>query len=245
MISLTDSNPSLYDPYFNTATVLLLGFENTLNDVSPANSVVSTGTFSGSWSYSGSTVKFDSASAYLGPTTVSSGPFLSIANTSSFYFGTGDFTIETWINVSGTDVWQTSNTVIMDISQKTNGVQGGPSGFFLTTSSSGGVSAFRTAVYDNTAMGFTASNTVLGVNTWNHIVTGRQGTTFYLGTNGVLQNVGTSNKNWFPYAINIKQDAYNEGRYGAYFDEFRVTKGVWRYGTGTTYTTPTTKFPRQ
>jgi hypothetical protein len=244
MISLTNSDPSLFDPYFSS-TVLLLGFENTLNDVSPANSVVSTGTVSGPWSYSGSTVKFDSASAYLGPTTVSDGPYLSIANTSSFYFALGDFTIETWINVNGLDVWQTTNTVVMDITQKTNGVNGGPSGFYLTTSSAGGVSAFKVAVYDNTAMGFTASNTVLGVNQWNHIVTGRTGGTFYIGTNGVLQNVGFSLKRWFPYSVAIKEDAYNEGRYGAYFDEFRVTKGVWRYGTGTTYTTPTTKFPRQ
>jgi hypothetical protein len=236
-LQLVNSDPSLFDPYFNNV-VLLLGFEQSLNDPSPANSTL---TVTGTLSYNSSTVKFDTYSGFM----ATGFNYLNIANTSSFYFGTGDFTIETWINVSGLDIWQTANTVVMDIAQKLNGVQGGPSGFYMTTSTAGTVSAFKVAIYDNTAMGFTATSAVLGANSWNHIAMGRTGTTFYIGTNGTLQNMGTSNKNWFPYAPKIKQDAYNEGRYGAYFDEFRVTKGVWRYGTGSSYTTPTERFPRQ
>jgi hypothetical protein len=138
----------------------------------------------------------------------------------------------------------------MDISQKQNGVNGGPSVFGLTTSTGGTgqgpVNSFKTFVYDNTAMGNVSSTQVLGASTWHHIVTGRESGTFYLGWNGTLQVAGTSNKNWFPYSVKIKNDGYSESGYYVYFDEFRVTSGVWRYsGSTTTYTTPTTQFPRQ
>jgi hypothetical protein len=239
-LQLVNSDPALFDPYFNSV-VLLLGFEQSFNDPSPANSQV---TATGSYTYDSGQKKFDTYSLYQPNDGFQN--FLNISNTSSFYFGTGDFTIETWVYInSGISVWSTNNVCVMDIAQKLNGVQGGPSGFFLTTSTAGVVKSYRTAVYDNTAMGFTASNVVLASDTWNHIVTGRTGTTFYLGTNGTLQNVGTSSKNWFPYAPKIKQDAYNEYRYPSNLDEFRVTKGVWRYGTTSTYTLPTARFPRQ
>jgi hypothetical protein len=241
-LQLVNSDPSLFDPYFNSV-VLLLGFEQSLNDPSPANSQVANGSSSNGFSYVTSPAKFDTYSIQL-PRSAGYN-YLDIANTSSFYFGTGDFTIETWIYTNSSNIWQTGNACVMDIANKLNGVQGGPSGFFLSTSSAGTVTSWKTAVYDNTAMGFTATTVVLPANTWHHIVTGRTGTTFYIGTNGTLQNVGTSNKNWFPYAPKIKQDAYNESQWGANLDEFRVTNGVWRYGTGTTYTVPTARFPRQ
>jgi len=241
-LMLANSDPSLFDPYFN-GVVLLLGFEQTLNDPSPANSTVVNGQFSGGFSYQSSPAKFDTYSINL-PRTVGYTYLDITSTTSSYYFGTGDFTIETWVYTTGT-VWQNANACVMDIAQKPNGSQGGPSFFGLSTSTIGIVSAYKTAVYDNTAMGFVTSDVVLPWNTWNHIVTGRQGTTFYLGTNGTLKTAGTSSKNWFPYNVKIKQDYYNESQYPANFDEFRVTKGVWRYGTGTTYTVPTARFPRQ
>jgi hypothetical protein len=236
-LSLAAANSNLYDPYWSSV-VLLLGFENTLADASLANSTVSTSTV---LTYSTSPAKFDTYSVLLPSAQV----WLNVANTSSFYMATGDFTIETWAWTRTDGNWGSGNVCIMDIAQQLNGINGGPSGFFLTTSTGGVVTAYKTAVYDNTAMGFVTSDVVLPALTWNHIVTGRQGSTFYLGTNGTLKTAGTSSKNWFPYNVKIKQDAYGETRYPVNFDEFRVTKGVWRYGTGTTYTVPTARFPRQ
>jgi hypothetical protein len=241
-LSLVAANPDLYDPYWSSV-VLLLGFENTIADASLANVSLSTNT--GVVVFQTSPAKFNTYSGYLGTGTALD---VSSANTSSFYFGTGDFTIETWVyapTATTPDGWGSNNVCIMDIANKLNGVQGGPSGFFLSTSSRTTVSSYVTAVYDNTAMGFVGSNVVLPTNAWNHIATGRQGTTFYLATNGIMKTAGTSSKNWFPYNVNIKNDAYLERNYAANFDEFRVTKGVWRYGTGTTYTVPTERFPRQ
>jgi hypothetical protein len=240
-LSLFASDISVFDPYWNNVA-LLMGFENNLTDSSPANQSVTTTGSAGNFTYSSSTFKFGSYSLNMAAALA----YLNIANTSSFYFGTGDFTIETWAYIPSGTTWGTTNVCVMDISQQANGVSGGPSVFGLTTSSRITPSAYKIFVYDNTAMGNVSSTAVLGANTWNHIVTGRQGTTFYLGTNGTLQVAGTSNKNWFPYNVKIKQDQNNEYLYNVNFDEFRVTNGVWRYSASTsTYTVPTAQFPRQ
>jgi Concanavalin A-like lectin/glucanases superfamily len=241
-LSLFASDISIYDPYWGN-TVLLMGFENNLADNSQSNQTV---TPTGTPLYSTSTVKFGTYSVLLQGAAALNKAYLNIANTSTFYFGTGDFTIETWVNIPSGYSWGTNNVCVMDISQKQNGVNGGPSVFGLTTSSGSTVNAYKTFIYDNTAMGNVSSTQVLGSDTWNHIVTGRQAGTFYLGINGTLQIAGTSNKNWFPYSVKIKQDGYAENDYYTYFDEFRVTSGVWRYnGSTSTYTVPTAQFPRQ
>jgi hypothetical protein len=170
--------------------------------------------------------------------------YLNIANTGSFYFGTGDFTIETWMNVP-TGSWLSNNVNVMDIAQRQNGIQGGPSGMFLTTSSTASPTSYRVAFYDNTAIGFVSNPTAVPINSWIHICIGRQSGTAYIGANGVLVSAGTTTKNWFPYAPKIKMDGYSEYGYTARLDEFRVTNGVWRYGSGSTYTVPTARFPRQ
>lgn len=242
-LSLLASVQGVYDPYWSSV-VLLLGFENTLADASLANiTVIPT---QPPMVYSTTTVKFNTSSGFLADT--GAALVINTASTSSFYFGTGDFTIETWLYAPTATFpasWGSNTVNIMDISQKLNGVDGGPSGFFLSTSSRTNVSSFKTAVYDNTAMGFVGSNATLATNTWHHVATGRQGTTFFLATNGTITSAGTSSKNWFPYNVKIKLDAYTETFYNVYFDEFRVTKGVWRYGTGSTYDVPTARFPRQ
>lgn len=239
-LGLQRADPTEYDDNW-TQVSLLLAFENNLTDDS---TVGNSQTVTGSITYQTSPVKFNTYSGNL----AKGANYINVGSTSSFYFATGDFTIETWIYVptaTSPNGWSSGNVCIFDIAQKQNGVQGGPSFFGLSTSSVTTVSSFKTAVYDNTAMGFVTSNEVLATNTWHHICTGRKGSTFYLGTNGTIKNAGTSTKNWFPYGVKIKQDGYNEYGYNVNFDEFRVTKGVWRYGTGSTYTVPTTRFPRK
>jgi hypothetical protein len=235
-LSLVASVQSLYDPYWGNV-VLLMGFENTLADASPAGSTV---TATGTITYNTSTFQFDTASGVL----ASGANYLNISNTSSFYFGTGDFTIETWMNVP-TGAWITNNVNVMDLSQKQNGIQGGPSGIFLSTSSIASPTSYRVAFYDNTAIGFVSNPTAVPINSWFHICIGRQSGVAYVGANGVLTTAGATTKNWFPYAPKIKMDGYSENGYTARLDEFRVTNGVWRYGTGSTYPVPTSRFPRQ
>lgn len=234
-LSLARADPTLVDPNFNNVS-LLMGFENNLKDDSAVNCSL---TVTGAITYDSTVKKWDTYSGSM----ASGANYLNIsaANTGSFFFGTGNFTIETWIYVP-TGAWTSGNVCVFDIAQRQNGVNGGPSGFFLSTKTA---TTFKIAYYDNTAIGFVSNSTALNLDTWHHIVAGRQGSTIYLGWNGTLQNMGTSTKNWFPYNVKIKQDAYNEYGYLGKFDEFRVSKGVWRYGTGSTYTTPTTRFPRQ
>ena len=236
-LSLIHSDVSIYDPYWSSVA-LLMAFENNLTDDSIQNQTV-TGT--GSIFYgSVANAKFDTYAVILN----SGANYLNIANTSSFYFGTGDFTIETWMNPGIS--WGTGNVNVMDIAQKNNSVQGGPSGMFINTSSiTSSVNSYNVAFYDNTAIGFVINPKSLASNTWSHICIGRQGSVVYIGAGGALSTPGSSTKNWFPYNVKIKQDFFNEYLYTARLDEFRVTNGVWRYGTGTNYTVPTARFPRQ
>lgn len=243
-IGLARADETQYDPHWGS-TVLLLGFENNLTDDSTkAHSLTVTGAIT----YSTTTVKYDTYSGFIN----SGSNYLNVATTSNFFFGTGDFTVETWLNVPGTR-WASGNVCVMDTSQQNNGVNGGPNFFGLSTSNAN-VTAFRTAIYNNSAWGFVTNNTVLGLNTWHHCVWGRGNGKMYFGQNGVIQMAtGTDTKNYFPYGVKIKQDFFNEYGYQVYFDEFRVTNGRWRYGAiaGTTagstatYTVPTTRFPRQ
>lgn len=236
-LSLIASDVSIYDPYWSSV-VLLMAFENNLTDDSIQNQTVTpTGTPN---YFTAPIAKFDTYSLALNY----GANYLNIANTSSFYFGTGDFTIETWMRTDGAS-WGTGNVNVMDIAQKNNGVNGGPSGMWINTSSIVNPKAYNVAFYDNTAIGFVINPTAVASTAWNHICVGRRGGVVYIGANGVLSTPGSSTKNWFPYNVKIKQDFFNEYNYTAILDEFRVTAGVWRYGSGSTYPVPTARFPRQ
>jgi hypothetical protein len=237
-LSLIASDVSIYDPYWSSVA-LLMAFENNLTDDSTKNQTVTASGFAPLYG-TGPLAKFDTYAVILN----AGANYLNVITTSGFYFGTGDFTIETWMLGNGGS-WGTGNVCVMDIAQKNNGVNGGPSGMFINTSSVVNVKSYNVAYYDNTALGFVINPTAVASTSWNHICIGRRGGVVYIGANGVLSTPGSSTKNWFPYDIKIHQDFFNENNYTANFDEFRVTSGVWRYGSGSTYPVPTARFPRQ
>jgi hypothetical protein len=82
-------------------------------------------------------------------------------------------------------------------------------------------------------------------NVWVHLAVVRQGNTFRTYKNGVQQSTGTTDSagqslgSISALRIGRGSDFYNK----CLIDDFRVTKGVCRYPSGTTFTPPTTGLP--
>lgn len=150
------------------------------------------------------------------------------AGNTYFQFGTGDFTLETWIYVTAIGLAASGNYNFGIWSA--NQVAG--------TTAHGWSLIYRTAWTPKFSLGHWDGTTFLensqqkfDYNTWTHITCCRKGTTMYLGINGKVQNVGTCSKNLVTTstASRIGTDGYNQYQYTAYFDDFRVTKGVAKY----------------
>lgn len=160
--------------------------------------------------------KFGSASLYLdGPS------YLQVANSADLNFGTGDFTVEFWMNP--TDL---VSNVGQEMISKGNGLQiyryGNTLAVALSAANSGSYFINATAIV------------ALPPNQWAHIALVRFSNRYDFYVNGVLYGLGTSTS-----AISTGTDpliigGYKTGStfsYGftGYLDEVRITKGVARY----------------
>ena len=99
-----------------------------------------------------------------------SGDYLTVPSNTAFLFGTGDFTVEAWVNLGALG----SDRSVIDFRSSVNSV----GAFYI--SGSGNTVAF----YDGTV---TTSGTALTAYTWNHVAWVRSGGTLYAYLNGVLQ----------------------------------------------------------
>jgi hypothetical protein len=160
--------------------------------------------------------------------------YLTTSNTAPLQFGTTDFTIEAWVNIS-----DLSNNRFITIQEK-NAVQSNSDlGVLLAVLSTG-------AVYFGWCSGATQSNitsstALIKTGAWNHIAAVRIGSAFALYINGVSRGTATS-------SVSINSALFtNVGRYSTegattsmigYISSLRIVKGVGVY-TGA-FTPPTT-----
>jgi hypothetical protein len=154
-----------------------------------------------------------------------SSQYLNTPSTSAFAFGTGDFTMETWIyptNLSGRLWFFSSNTDNVDLN--------GNGGIFYF--GSGGI-------YNS------ATNTVITVGTWHHIALVRSsGTiTLYVNGNSVMSQNGIGYNSTGNRSLDI---AYSASQGNGYFtgriSNFRIVSGTALY-TGSTITVPVAALP--
>lgn len=155
--------------------------------------------------------------------------FIYTASNSDFSFGADPFTIEMW-------VYPTRSTTSADVlfmmgSDANNRIQIHHANLSLVFISL--VSGSNAAYY--------VYNTLLTVNTWQHIAFVRDGTNFYLFKNGVLQSPSTTytavSTNSMPpnSRVHIGARRYDDDSIAGYFqgniDEFRISKGIARWTT--------------
>ena len=154
------------------------------------------------------------------------GDFITAASSADFGYGTGDFTIETFVRInslSATAVLIDQRTVSPEVAVSVS----------ITTE---GVIRLN---IDGTNV--ISSNTTVSTDIWYHFALSRASGTTRMFIDGVAQTTTYSDSNNYP-ARPIRFGATFAGTAGlsGYLDEIRVTKGISRYSA--TFTPTTTQF---
>ena len=173
--------------------------------------------------------QISSAQARFGPTS------LDVTNTNSdavtaentgFGFGTGDFTVEGWVYItgfsSGKYIWDMRSTAASDIKLSLEDLGGGDLGVNI------GASQF-----------LASTGSPLSINTWHHVAVSRDGTDFHLYVDGTEEDLAVNSTDLGTFGtLHIGADYTDNDGVTGFIDEFRITKGAAKY-TGASYTVPT------
>jgi hypothetical protein len=203
-----------------TNTSLLLNFTNAgIYDAAVQNNTITVGDAQASTTqskWSPTSMKFDGTGDWL---TAIDGPQLNI--------GTGDFTIECWVNRTATASGAGNGDTI--ISKGTNNI---------ILSINVNTSKFEFAQYGVAVL--LTSTTVISNSTWYYVAITRSGTALRMFINGTQEASTTNSANFTSTtSMFVGADANNTNqRLNGYIQDLRITKGVAR-----TITTPTAAFP--
>jgi hypothetical protein len=164
--------------------------------------------------------------------------WLLLPNNQSLAFGTGNFTVECWINqISGT------NNGVLHISTATNGFPGTSAGLAIAVVAQKIQIDCAGAAYQSGPTG-----PIINTNTWYHIAVVRSNGVTKLYVNGTLDTSFASNAGQVTDATNYTGTygvigAYYTSAYGwnGYVDDLRITKGAARYTAN--FTPPTAALP--
>lgn len=222
--------PAEVDPYFSNVSLLLhMNGSNgsttfTDSSASPKTPIVYAATISTAQSkFGGASGEFSNASAAR----------LEYESSTDFGFGTGDFTIEMWTRANNATVGS-----VVGVGLYTNGI------LFRLSRPGDGV------YFGGTGYNWNPNDNLVPYGEWAHVALVRQGTTARIYVNGASvwsQNIGTvdlgSSRALYVAAAGHDLAAGSEEGYDGFMDEFRATKGVCRYPSGTTFTPDATAFP--
>ena len=157
------------------------------------------------------------------------GDYLTIADNAAFTFGTGDFTIECWINTS-----VTTATYGKRILNHYTYVSGTDYGWHLAVLRTGGYTINFTG-FTTGSTGITLSTTTtLAPNVWHHIAVVRNGSTASLYLNGVQVATQTgvtwNDVNTISAGLDIGSQSNAAGTlYDGYISNLRIVKGTAVY----------------
>jgi len=158
--------------------------------------------------------------------------YLTAPSDPAFAFGTGDFTIECWVN---TPIVNANNDVLIELRSS-----GATSTGFVFNMNPTGV-GYQLNFY--TDGGSNLGSTVLNYNVWNHVAVTRSGTTVRLFSNGVVSATFTKANNFSdtPVPRIGSSPLYSPSSVNGYISNFRVVKGTAVYtGAFTPPTSPVT-----
>jgi hypothetical protein len=172
--------------------------------------------------------KFAPASGYF-----NGSAYIQTPDSADFAFGTGDYTIDFWINTS-------SSTGNLLYQGEASGTPSTVLGLFNLGS---GNFTWIPNFSDYPSYNALASLNPLNDNLWHHIACVRYGNVFTLYVEGVYQAsvtlTYTAIDSVYPFYIG-SQSTLGTGLYTGYIDEFRVSKGIARWTSA--FTPPTSRY---
>ena len=183
--------------------------------------------------------KYGSSSAEFDGT----GDYLTVADTDDLDFGTGDFTVEFWLNLKA--IQQENSTVIQRNSLVGKSGYADASGWNISYGSPDGVVANESLNFHaNTTAVVSSANDALTTGQWHHIAVARESGTTRLFIDGALAASG-ADANDYTNALDLRigQDPSYTGSdrdLNGAIDELRISKGVARYTSA--FTAPSAAF---
>lgn len=228
----------LPDAYWDNVSLLLHmdGSNNSTVFTDSSSNAISI-TPSGDAKISTAQSRFGGASGYFD----GNADWLSVADNSVFQFGTGDFTIEAWIYVSGFTALYPA--IVANGNTAFSG-SGSTDAVYLTVNSNAGQ---RRITFGTSTTNFILQgSTNIATGQWYHVALSRSGSTNRLFVNGVLDASATNSQ-----SLNISNNGLRIGRTGwstdtywnGYIDDLRITKGIARWTSD--FSVPVTAYPNQ
>lgn len=157
--------------------------------------------------------KFGGASLYLDGT----GDYLTLPVSNEFAFGTGDFTIESWVRLDSLGV----ERAIFDNRAAATGT-----GLYFYINASNQLTA-----YENNAAIVTGTGAALTATTWHHVALVKSDGTMTLYLNGV--NVGSAASTYSitcpGFAVIGRKLGSTTNDYAGYIDDLKISKGKAQY----------------
>ena len=234
-IGSSTTTTSIDANYFRTT--LLLHFDSSLKDTSNLNAQVTSG---GAFTFATSPSSPLTEGNTVGNFVATSGTYTRVVIPDNYglRFGTGDFTIEGWIYINSTDSGLSgyNRRVFQKGSNST-------SGYCLLYDASN-VYFGRT---DESILSNARSNWNGG---WHHFAIVRESGTFRMYRDGVQVSNSTTGgssdlNNLDPLYLGVYPADPGAAASNHYLEDFRITAGVCRYPSGTTFTPSTTPFADQ
>ena len=221
--AIKSSGPS--DPYFSSVSLLLHGDgtngSQTIVDSSSNNFSISA---VGNAQISTSVKKYGTGSVSFNG---SASTYLLTNSATQVEFGSGNFTIEMWVNFTTAP----SNTVEYQLWHPVNHTSGVKRLSILIYESSIGIGYFGTNVAVTSALSWTTGQ-------WYHLAFVRNGNTWTIYRDGTSVAFGTNTS-----TLDVASGYYTGPRINGYIDDLRITKGYARYTAN--FTPPTAAFPDQ
>jgi len=234
------------DPNYSSVSLLLNGNgTNGSITFTDSSSYAHTVTANGDTQISTAQFKFGGASMYFD----GSGDYLSILDSDQFEIGSGDFTFEAWIYLTGYSAAYQGQYYVAEIICKDSSSTGRGFTFAVNGTSTSWTSLGVTLFSSNNTYIATSATTSFDLNTWYHVAAVRNGTSLRFYKNGVDVGGGTNATSVqntttvvtvgseSPYFISTGNAYYFPG----YIDDLRITKGVARYTSN--FTPPTAQLP--
>lgn len=207
---------------FNSDCGLMLHMNGTGSSFSDSSASNHTMTANGDVTQTSTNAKFDKSASFDG-----TGDYITTTDSSDWDFGTGDFTIESWMRFTSTPGDGFTYTILAQLEDTSNFWR-----FDFYEASPDYYLTFEVQVASvSEILVYKKITSTVSTSVWNHVAVVRTGNDFKLFWNGVQQGTTvTDSSSSSTLSGTLRVGAYNSNRYmNGLLDEIRIVKGtaIW------------------